>query len=101
MPFKNIDNPWLVKVLLSMLTLFGVVFGAALAPLLVVLFNPAAQEVTDAYAKLDQTEWYKYGAIGGGIFGFLLAVGILAQLTRQAELERTQIASGEHAPAAH
>ncbi len=101
MPFKNIDNPWLIKTLIVMLTGFGVVFGTALGPLLMVTFNPDVQGQVDAYAQLVPTHWYFYGALGGGLLGFLIAIGTLTQLTRQAEQERKHLAAGDHAPAAH
>ena len=101
MPFKYIDNPWLVKTLIGMLTIFGVVFGTALTPLLVVTFDHDVQGTVDTYAQLTPTHYYMYGAIGGGLLGFIIAIGTLTQLTRQAELERKQLAAGDHAPAAH
>jgi hypothetical protein len=101
MPFKNIDNPWLVKTLFGMLTVYGVIAGTALAPLSVVMFNPSVQKTVDTYAQLDPTPWYKYGAICGGAFGFLIALGILVQLSRQAAQEDRFKATGEPTAESH
>lgn len=83
MKFGKIDNPWLMFVLPILLSAYGFIFGWIFGPIL----YPAPVQIPD-------TDLYTYGfqrniAVGvvGLICGFLLAVGILYQLHRQANIK--------------
>ena len=95
---KDIDNPWLVVRLPLMLGTFGTIVGAALAPMLVVIFNPSAQENVDVYSE-HHANWYWTGAGVGLAIGLLLAYGTLFVLKRH---EEEEAAAGPQEPhAAH
>ena len=85
--FKKMDNPWLVRVLLTLLPLFGMIVGCALAPLLVETINPDNTGTSvDIYA-LHHPEYCKTGAQYGCVFGLVVAAVVLVQLARQGAAE--------------